>query len=159
MSHTRYGISRWAASRWAVPLLAALLLPGLPACDDDRIAGPCVHEYREPIIQLISARDARDGTALSSVVLTNIRVDGRPLEASFLATVGPAYGVIARGDSLVCAIPCGFATDAGNYVFTVSAVGYPPQDRGYQVDYSVSHGGCPSYNDGGVEVELRLWKE
>jgi len=152
---------RWVPRRSVAPLLVALALVAVTACGDDATApGRCVHEYREPIIELVSAHDARFGSALSSVVLTNIRFNGHVLEPSFLASVQPAYGVTARGDSLVCAIPCGFATEAGNYIFTISAAGYPPpQDRGYEAQYGVFHGGCPSYSDEGLRIDLRLWQE
>ena len=73
----------------------------------------------------------------------------------FLVT-GPAYGVEIQGDSLVCSVPCGFATQEGNYILPVSAAGYPPQDRGYDARYRAFKGGCPSYNDGGVRITLAL---
>jgi hypothetical protein len=138
-------------------MLAVLTITAILGCDGDSTWGPCVHEYREPIVQITDARDMRSGAAVDSIVLTHIRIDGRVVEPLYFATVGPSYGVSARGDSLFCQIPCGFATAAGNYVFTVSAPGYLPQDRGYDAQYGVFKGGCPSYNDEGLRVSLRLW--
>jgi hypothetical protein len=70
-----------------------------------------------------------------------------------------SYGLVVLGDSLICTIPCGFGVEEGNYVFTVSASGYPPQLRGYEARYNEVKGGCPGYSDKGERVTLRLRAE
>lgn len=134
--------------------VCALMANFLGACDGNPI-GPCVHEYREALLQVVGARDAQDNTPLPNFVIRQVQIDGREQDLRFVVA-GPSYGVELKGDSLVCRVPCGFGTQEGNYIFTVSAPGYPPQVRGYEGRYGVFHGGCPSYNDAGVRVTLRL---
>jgi hypothetical protein len=133
-----------------VALAAAGILVG---CEG--VTGPCVHTYREPLLQIVSARDAETGAPITNVVIRNVRREGIAQDLQLLLA-GPAYSVEVQGDSLLCRVPCGFATSEGNYIFTVSAPGYPPQDRGYEARYRVFKGGCPSYNDGGLRVSLAL---
>ena len=129
----------------------------LGACDGTSV-GPCIHVYREAVLQVVAVRDTEDNTPLPNVVVRHVRINGREQNLMFLVA-GPSYGVELRGDSLVGRVPCGFGTQEGNYVFTVSAPGYPPQERGCEARYRVFHGGCPSYNDGGVPITLGLRRE
>jgi hypothetical protein len=119
-------------------------------------AGPCEHTYRQAILLIDAARDAEDGSPLPMVALSHIRRNGNEQDPKFLVLGPPSHGVEVHGDSLVCHVPCGFATDEGNYTFTVSADGYPPQERTYEARYRVFKGGCPSYNDGGLRIVLSL---
>jgi hypothetical protein len=95
---------------------------------------------------------------IPAIVIRQIRVDGAPLDTLSLKFLvyEPAYGVELRGDSLICRVPCGFSTEQGNYIFDVSAEGYPAQERGYDARYRVFKGGCPSYNDEGTWIGIRL---
>lgn len=138
---------------WVGGSLVLAVAAVLVGCDG--VAGPCVHTYREPLLQIVSARDAATGAPIASVVIRDVRREGLVQDLQLLLA-GPAYGVEVQGDSLLCGVPCGFATSEGNYIFTVSAPGYPPQDRGYEARYRVFKGGCPSYNDGGLRVSLAL---
>lgn len=148
--------------RRAAPICSGLVVAGLGAviagvlgaCDGTSV-GPCVHVYREALLQIVAVQDVQDNTALANVVVRQVRIDGREQDVRFLVA-GPSYGVDLEGGSLVCRVPCGFGTQEGNYIITVSAPGYPPQERGYEARYRVFHGGCPSYNDGGLRITLRL---
>ena len=143
-----------AAARWVWGSVAIAVAGTFVGCDGD-IAGTCDHVYREPLLQIVAARDAQDGTLIPSVVVQNVRRDGIEQDLRSLID-GPSYGVEIQGDSLICRVPCAFATQEGNYIFTVSATGYPPQDRGYEARYRVFKGGCPSYNEGGISIRLGL---
>ncbi len=139
---------RWGQVGAAVSVAAVLV-----GCDG--VAGPCVHTYREPLLQIVAAHDTQTGAPIGSVAIRNVRLDGIEQDLRRLLA-GPSYGVEVQGDSLACRIPCGFATSGGSYILTVSAPGYPRQDLGYDARYRVFKGGCPSYNDGGVRVTLAL---
>lgn len=141
------------AERWVCGCLAIAVAGSVVGCDG--VAGPCVHTYREPLLQIVAARDALTGTPMPGIVIRNVRRDGIEQDPAILVA-GPAYGVEVQADSLLCRVPCGFATSEGNYILTVSAPGYPRQDRGYDAKYRVFKGGCPSYNDGGVRMSLAL---
>jgi hypothetical protein len=134
-----------------VLVVAAVLLLG--GCD--RLAGPCSHTYREPILQLGSARDSLTNAPLPRVVLHEVRQNGRTLDLGFLLAA-PGFGVAVQGDSALCDLPCGFAVEEAQYRLTVSAPDYPRQARTYTARYRVFQGGCPSFNDGGVRVSLAL---
>lgn len=159
--HTAYDASvelrergmRGLASR-ATSALCAVALITVTGCD--RSFGPCVHQYREAVFHIVAARDAHDTTPLTTVILKDIRLDGVEQDLSLLVLPGTSYGVNVQGDSLICHVPCGIGTREGNYIFTVSAMDYPPQQRGYEASYRVFRGGCPSFNDGGVRATLRL---
>jgi hypothetical protein len=140
---------------WGLPLI--LLAASLCGCPVSPGYGPCVHTYREPILNIVAAMDARSNAPIHSFVIHEVRMDG--IKQDFYFLLAESYGVKAQGDSLVCQVPCGFGSEEGNYTFTVTAEGYPAQVRGYEGHYSIFHGGCPSYNDGGARVTLRLQKD
>jgi len=133
-------------------IASSLLVICLGACRAGM--GPCVHQYREPVLNFAAAADAGTGARIDFFVIREVRVDGRLQDLAWLTP--ESRGVEVRDDSLICHPPCGFGTSEGNYTFTVSAPGYPEQVRGYEARYRVFKGGCPSYNDGGAHVTLHL---
>ena len=106
---------RWGQVGAAVSVAAVLV-----GCDG--VAGPCVHTYREPLLQIVAGHDTQTGATIASVTIRNVRRDGIEQDLRLLLA-GPSYGVEVQGDSFACRIPCGFATSGGSYILTVSARG------------------------------------
>ena len=138
----------WVSSGRAVPSAAHFYLPTTFV---DPFGNTSHVVYDAHCLLVTQATDP-----LSNVVVKNVRLDGIEQDLRLIVASSPSYGVEVQGDSLVCRVPCGFATQEGNYIFTVSAEGYPPQERGYEGKYRLFKGGCPSYNEGGVRIALRL---
>jgi len=140
-------------TRMAAMGVVAVLLVG---CGDSA-TGFCEHQFREPLVQVVEAKDEVSGSPIGVLVVKEVRVGGYAADLRFL-TASPSYGVRVEGDSLLCSVPCGFGTREGYYIITVSAAGYPDQDREFSARYRVFHGGCPSYNDGGIQITVELRK-
>lgn len=140
--------------RWVLAVPLALLA----ACEPQ--FGPCIHTYEDPVIRI---KDVRDTTASQPVyaplLITNVRVAGFVQTRDLL--LGKSERVEMRGDTLVCAIPCGFGTQEGAYRFAVEVPGYYRDsvslDARYR-DHRSLNGGCPSSSFGPTEVTVRLAK-
>jgi len=148
-----------------VPLPLGRRLPALLcvvaaacACNDiDGSTGPCVHYFREPILQVTAVRLANSAAEIPVVLLSGFRIDGRPLPATSLLQCEQAVGLAARDSLLECRVPCGFGVASGTWEFTAVAAGSAPtQVTVPGVHYERSGGGCPSWSDGGQRLELEL---
>lgn len=100
--------------------------------------------------------DFATDAALDTLYISSATVRGRPYPLPWLAEQPNSEGLQAVGDSLRCIIPCSFGQQEGHWSLTVSAPGYPRQVVEFAADYAVFHGGCPSWNDEGTDVDLRL---
>ncbi len=139
----------------AVIVLGACGGSGSGAGDEDRlVAGPCVVIYAQPVISLQDATDSVTALPVGSVVITDVTYRGVKLSTAVLTNV--AQGVTASGDTLVCSLPCGFATGEGDYSFTVKASGYRDQTRTVSAAYPQAVGGCPLTYSGTTAVSVRL---
>ena len=120
-------------------------------------AGPCVHVYRDAVVHIGAVVDAATSSGLDSVFVTKATVNGDSLPL-FLAILGGGHeaGVLLEGDTLRCSVPCAFGSMQGRWKLTLLARGYPSQAVAFDAQYATFHGGCPSYNDGGTSVVLRL---
>ena len=116
--------------------------------------GPCLHEYRSPIIEMTSAV-ASGNQPVDPLVIRAVTIDGLTVNPVLLLT-GPTHGVAQRDGALLCTVPCGFGTQAGRYRLTIEAAGQPTRVVDVQAAYRVFKGGCPSYNDGGTEVRVEF---
>lgn len=134
-------------------LLAACSLPAL-GCPE-LAAGPCSHTYRDPVLAIITASDAVTGARVSPLLITDVTAGGLPQSVGLLMAL-TNFGVEARGDTIVCGIPCGFGTREGAYDFTASAPGYAPRRVSVEASFARFHGGCPSYNAGSTRTGVRL---
>jgi hypothetical protein len=134
---------------------AALVLSAIVFASCDTGGGPCIHTYRSPIVEVRAARQAGSSAAIARVVLRGLAWNGVALDPSQM-TYPPAHGVVVEGDSILCDVPCGFATQDGEYTATVTAPGFRPKSLAVTARYALGHGGCPSWNDGGTEVEIEL---
>ncbi|MFN8666860.1 MAG: hypothetical protein U0164_06605 [Gemmatimonadaceae bacterium] len=133
----------------------ALLL--LTASCREIMAGPCVHTYRDPLLAITMATEVGGTARVAPLLITGVTIGGQPMAASGLATFG--YGIRARGDTLVCDVPCGFGTSEGTYAFTAVAPGFAPRQVSLDAHYQTFKGGCPSYNAGSMAVAIVLGRE
>lgn len=124
--------------------------------DDGGGVGPCYHEYRDAVVHISAVTDFATGAALDTLYISSATVRGSPHPLTWLPEEPNSEGLQAVGDSLRCLVPCSFGQQEGQWSLTVSAPGYPRQVVEFAADYAVFHGGCPSWNDEGTDVALRL---
>lgn len=125
----------------------------------EETVGPCFHANREPVIHLNSVYDLVTEEDIQQVVITNIVYENEAVtfqENNKEMTTN--IFVDFESDKLFCILPCAFLTSEGSYEFTVSASGYNDEMIEVDASYSVFDGGCPSYVDGGTELDLELTK-
>lgn len=120
---------------------------------DNRV-GPCVHIYVEPILHIESVRDAKTGSYLQTLVLSDITIDSIRQDP-FLLTA-ESHGLTALDSTLVANPPCAFGVQAGKYTFRASASGYRDTVVVCFPAYSSNSGGCPSSSNGGLRITLTL---
>lgn len=136
-------------------LILILTIFSFLSCDKDGGIGPCIHTYKEPIINIISIQDTLKNTYLSSVKLYNLKINGYEQNSEILLDI--SYSIILDDSLYNCNIPFGFGTEEGKYEFIIEAENYDPKQITIEnVSYSVFNGGCPSYNDGGKRVQLYI---
>ncbi len=127
----------------------------LPGCREFG-AGPCYHEFRDPLFALRNARDSVNGRAIARVGVTDITIGGRSVDLAYLVHSPPTSRVTLRSDTLWCDVPCGFGNEEGLWTLTVSSAGYRAQAMRIEARYRNFDGGCPSSNDGSVILAVRL---
>ena len=117
-------------------------------------AGPCVHTYRDPVLAITAAVDSGTGVRITPVFVTGVTIDGQSQPVGSLLAV--AFGASARGDTVVCGLPCGFGTSEGQYSFTATAPGYAIRRVSVNARFARFDGGCPSSNEGSTEISVSL---
>ena len=123
------------------------------SCNEDNGIGPCVHTYKEPILNITSLRDTVNYNHPRFIILRELKINGsKQFGANPLLE---SYAIVADDSIFYCNIPFGFGVKEGKYEFIIEAEGFQPKQITIEnVSYSVFEGGCPSYNDGGKRVEL-----
>lgn len=143
-----------------VTTLIALLFT---ACSDDgddgSVLGPCYHEYRDAVVHISTLTDLDSGAFLDTMYISGVTVRGTDYPLDWILEARLSEGLQAVGDSVLCVIPCSFGSREGRWSMTVSAPGYPRQVLEFEAAYALFHGGCPSWNDEGTLVDLRLASE
>jgi hypothetical protein len=140
-----------------VVVAVALLITGSTLAGCSSTSGPCVHAYRDALVHVSAVVDSATGSGVDSVFVTKVTVNGDSLPLR-LAVFGGGHetGVVLDGDTLRCGVPCAFGSMEGRWELTLLARRYPRQTVAFVARYAVFHGGCPSYNDRGTSVVLRL---
>ena len=145
----------------AVSVTAGVLCAcGSDSENEEPLAGPCVVNHREPVVNLDAAYGRQSGAVIGDLEITGLAVNDQTfneLELELLATAGS--NISASGDSLFCTLPCQFGNEEGNWTFTATADGYLPTEQSLEASYGVFEGGCPSYYDEGSHFELQLNEE
>ena len=134
--------------------LAAVTLLAWSGCQEQEPVGPCYHQYKEPLFQITAASSTVGGTRIATLVCTGFTRNGEPILVADL--LPGSYFVESHHDTLLCHAPCGFGRTEGDYSFVVGAAGFQKKTLTYAAHYQVFHGGCPSYNDGGLDLDIQL---
>lgn len=128
--------------------------------EDNKVAGPCVHGYAEPVLTIRTATSQPSDEAIGRVVLRSLALNGRTVDVS---TWGASstwshvfFNITVENDALYCDVPCGFGGDDGRYDFVAVAADHYPLHVSIEARYASIHGGCPSFSDDGTDVALRL---
>jgi hypothetical protein len=133
-----------------VPVAASMLVSlALTACQQD-LPGPCMHISREPIITLTSNEATR-------LEVSHVRVNGRPVRpVELVAGVAAGVATVAERRVITCQVPCGFGDRPGDWEFRVTSPGQRHTEVHRQAGYAEFDGGCPSYSDGGVVIDVDM---
>ena len=122
------------------------------SCDDNSV-GPCEHTYNEAILHISSIRDTLNNIHPRFIKIRDLKINGSSQFGSNPLIV--SYSIVADDSVYYCNIPFGFGVQAGSYEFIIEAYCFQPKRFVIEnVKYSISKGGCPSYNDGGKRIEL-----
>lgn len=120
--------------------------------------GPCVHEYRDPVLKIEHVTSVMRNESIDQIILNSISIDNNSLPLTYYSG-SPLKNISFQNTSMVCTVPCGFGIDSGTYEFKVSAEGYLDSTVTVTAHYDIFEGGCPSYNDNGTEISIGLRPE
>jgi hypothetical protein len=145
----------------AVLLLGCLSLVGCSGGgggDDSNHVGPCVHEFRDPVLNITSANSAADDARIGILVISNVTFNSSAVDLPMLFQEGTLQltNLEFKDNKLICSVPCGFGTTEGLWQFDVSAAGFVEQHVSVQAGYAIFQGGCPSYNDNGTRLKITM---
>lgn len=131
---------------------AALLLTG---CDSSATE-PCDElVFEDPVVTVVDAVDAVDGTTIPVISLVDITLDDRSVEPGEL--LGEAsFGVTVDEGALVCDVACGFGEEEGVYAFRVTAEGFEPLEAQFGAAFESVGPGCPSTRADGTRISVTL---
>lgn len=131
------------------PLLALAAIAFVAACSDsspqqneEAVIGPCVH-FSEPALTIREARGASTNAVISEIVVSSLSIDDQAQMADQQINERSS-NVVVEGDTLRCTLPCGFGSEAGQWMFLASAPGYADTAQEFAVDVISHGGGCPS---------------
>lgn len=113
-------------------------------------------DFADPLFQITSVTDARTGSPLSRITLSEIKYAGTPVSPTTLLYDRTSFGVSAEGDTLACTVPCGFGVTEGRYEFKVTAPGYQPMRVAQDGRYQRLQSECPRVYAGSTELRLSL---
>ncbi len=117
--------------------------------------GPCVHNYKDPILTIQSVNSAENGDEINSVRISEIKIDNVSRRLSSFDD--DISNNISVDDSLlICTISCGFGIEAGIYEISFSADGYRDSTISTTAKYNKSKGGCPSSSSDGTKISFSL---
>jgi hypothetical protein len=130
-----------------------LLVYSFSACKENNLVGPCVHEYKEPILNVTAVYDSINNTSVSFVTIKQLKINGHLQNTALI--LSNSYSVVANDSVYYCNVPFGFGTEEGTYEFIIEANGqFQKNIKIENVSYSIFKGGCPSYNDGGKRIKI-----
>ena len=125
------------------------------SCKDnkDDLVGPCVHEYKEPVLNIVSVYDSINSASISFLTIKELKINGHLQNTSII--LSNSYSVVANDSVYYCNVPFGLGSEEGTYEFIVEVGGQLQRNiRIENVNYSIFKGGCPSYNDGGKRTQI-----
>ncbi len=116
--------------------------------------GPCYHQYKEGIITINSVKTEMTSDEISQFSLSQFTINDISRETKHIQIF--SSDATYDGISIKCNIPCAFGTGEGNYKFQASSLGYETKVISVEASYNEFYGGCPSFNDGGVDIDITL---
>ena len=95
------------------------------SCNEDNGIGPCVHTYKEPILNITSRRDTVNYNHPRFIILRELIINGsKQFGANPLIE---SYSIVADDSIFYCNIPFGFGVEEGVYEFIIEAEGFQPK--------------------------------
>lgn len=129
---------------------------------NDNPVGPCIHGYAEPVLTIKTATSEPSEEAIGRVALRSLALNGQAIDVSKWGTSSTwshvFFNITVENNVLYCDVPCGFGGDDGRYDFVAEATDHQPLHVSVEARYASFLGGCPSFNDDGTDVALRLTK-
>ena len=132
--------------------LVAPALVGLFAVCEGLGAGPCYHDFRDPVLSIRTVTDSVSNQSIPRIALTHLLVNGH---ATVIITPSSTR-IMIQGDTVWCEVACGLGNEEGMWSFDVSAAGYRTRSIQVSARYARFDGGCPSSNTGSTTMSLRL---
>ena len=139
-------------------LFALCIAGSVISCEQNEsgIAGPCVHNYEDPILTIKSIEDAESGEQIPRITINEVFIDSVRKDVSSLVRES-SQNVTLQDSSILCDVPCGFGTETGRYEFTVHASGYEDTTMTKEnIRYENFDGGCPSSNSGSTIISFTM---
>ena len=129
---------------------------------DSTRMGPCVHEYREPVLTITEVTDQNSQQLLQEVKITalkrgNFEYNLDPENGIFVLSM--AENIEHESPLLICTIPCGFEIYEGTYTLQIEAEGYRDKTIETEATYQRGGGSCPSFSDDGIKINFSLEPE
>lgn len=139
--------------------MVALFITGSAiSCEQNEgtLAGPCVHNYEDPILAISSIEDAESREQIPRITIDKVFIDSVRTDVSSLVRES-SQNVTIQDSSILCDVPCGFGTVAGRYQFSAHASGYEDTTVTKEnVRYENFDGGCPSSNSGSTTMSFSI---
>ncbi len=122
---------------------------------DDGGFGPCVHIYKEPVLNIQSITNAQTGQSVIAFEVLQAYREGVKVDLPSLAAHS-SLNVVVFDSTLYCGLPSGFGVEPGTYLLTITARGCRDTTIALTASYAVNKGGCPSSSDGGSRHSFQM---
>jgi hypothetical protein len=139
------------AMRW----FAALAVSVTIASCDGQPTDPCVGTEAKPVLEVVAVHDPATGSMGSALSLSNITLDGVPVDSAMLRT-NLLRNVERTSTGIACALPCSFGGEPGTYRFDVRAPGFYPGQAEVVAGYADIPAGCPASHGRPTSVSVAL---
>jgi hypothetical protein len=143
--------------RFQTPILTILVFIICCARNTDPVVGPCVHQYLDPIIRIENVSDGKSGQEILSIKINHAQIDSMEINLQYLMN-NVCFNVVLYDSALYCSTPCGFGTEDGEYILSVSSVGYRDTTISVTAQYQTFKGGCPSSSSGSTVISFEMNK-
>ena len=138
------------------PLIAII---AFISCEDlgDPTIGPCVHIYRDPIVEVENVKDEQSGHIIYEFKIIEAVINDRTIEMHHLLN-NVSFNSVIYDSILFCNTPCGFGYEEGVYKLSVSSIGYRDTTIIFNAQFKSGGGNCPSYSSGSTIVSFKMRK-
>ena len=137
--------------RWFAALVAMVIVVGC----DGQPTDPCVATESKPVLEIVAVHDPATGAVGSALSLSNITLDGIPVDSAVLRT-NLLRNVERTSTGIACTLPCSFGVESGTYAFDVRAPSFYPDHVEVVATYSEVPAGCPASRGEPTSVSVAL---